>query len=742
MADAAPYILELRNADLKALFVATSYDKRIGETIKNLQLQSREDEPLQVGYRGDNITEIYLGGSLLTASRSTAFFFENTNYQVQIQGAGVSQIRLSLNRVQAENINSDYTGSTAFGALSFKNQVGQTDILIRYCKGGEERQMSLSTEVLSYKLDYRSDLRLIIADIEREYSMLSYDFLKQTYLSFATKRGESTDLVWWQIFCSCYRQIIQAANTIIRQPRHRLHDTVIYERAERLSVIMQEIENDFVEHSHEPNYLYRTQQLSHTHDTLENRFFKFVMRELLVRYQMVAAHIRNSLQIDREAEWATEMESMGQELTRIANHPFFRGIGAFRGFSQDNLVMKKAHGYSDIYRCWIELQCGFDLYEGMRRLEVKDISDLYEIWCFIKVKNIVADILKDKAQPMQHDKSLSLQFIRQLQYGEDSEVKFISSDKVELASVMYNATSKTTEHSASPYSAIADTKSFTTEQRPDIVLRLTRHGDRMLYTYLFDAKYRINDCDINGQNVPPPDAINQLHRYRDAIYYEDNYAADVSHSRLKKEVIGGYVLFPGTMTNQEYQHSFYREAADRVGIGAFPLKPSSIDLSVDSTEAELRHQIEAWLQQETYPSEHILQSAIPQKGLAYTDQDTAEPVFFISSIDGSATNDKAAILNGTAQAFFSGYSGTGTDVDYLRVHYLAPIDNHLCRGYYDIVRVHIVDLGNKVEKPMRIKFVLGAYHPLPQPINYGVDRMAAKGTVLPRTQFFERIVHP
>ncbi len=263
----------------------------------------------------------------------------------------------------------------------------------------------------------------------------------------------------------------------------------------------------------------------------------------------------------------------------------------------------------------------------------------------------------------------------------------------------------------------------------------------MLYTYLFDAKYRINDeDDSHGLNVPPPDAINQLHRYRDAIYYEDNHAADTQHSPLKKEVIGGYVLFPGTMTSEEYQQSYYREAADRVGIGAFPLKPTSIDLSADSTETELRRKIEEWLRQEAYPSEHLMQSVIPQKGLEYTDKAQSEPVFFISSIDSNATNDKTAILNGTAHEFFSGYSGTGTEVDYLCVHYLAPIDNHQCRGYYDIVRVHIVDLGNKVDKPMRIKFVLGAYHALPNPINYGVDRVAAKGTTLPRTQFFERVV--
>lgn len=38
--------------------------------------------------------------------------------------------------------------------------------------------------------------------------------------------------------------------------------------------------------------------------------------------------------------------------------------------------------------------------------------------------------------------------------------------------------------------------------------------------------------------MPPDDAINQMHRYRDAIYYRDYVEAP-----LKKEVIGGYILF-------------------------------------------------------------------------------------------------------------------------------------------------------------------------------------------------------
>jgi hypothetical protein len=53
-----------------------------------------------------------------------------------------------------------------------------------YEKDGHEEIMAFTTEVLSYKMDYRTDMRNVIRDIEEEFAMLSYSFLKETYLTF------------------------------------------------------------------------------------------------------------------------------------------------------------------------------------------------------------------------------------------------------------------------------------------------------------------------------------------------------------------------------------------------------------------------------------------------------------------------------------------------------------------------------------------------------------------------------
>ena len=66
--------------------------------------------------------------------------------------------------------------------------------------------------------------------------------------------------------------------------------------------------------------------------------------------------------------------------------------------------------------------------------------------------------------------------------------------------------------------------------------------------------------------MPPDDAINQMHRYRDAICYRDYVEAP-----LKKEVIGGYILFPGDGEPADVEVSKFYQTIKEVNIGAFPL---------------------------------------------------------------------------------------------------------------------------------------------------------------------------
>ena len=627
MATGSLNMFEVTNDDVRIRFSCLSASDRISRAMKNMRI-GEDDSRLQAEFSSTqaDVRFRFDGEEQSGSVTREAVFFENTSYPTLIEAqSGVSNLKLWFsNSPHERSLSAD--GNLLYGAVSFGNQVGKADICLSYDKDKRHQTLRFTTEVLSYKMDYRSDMKSIIRDIEQEYSMLSCAFMRETDLNFRTQQGQSTDLIWWQIFRACYQDILNACRQIIQSPRHRLHPEVRYERAERLRLLTPDMENEYANFRNEPNHLYRTTELCHTNDTVENRFLKFVMNELLSRFLVVSGHIRNT---SRSARLEKELQEMEENLQRIVRHPFFRNIGQFRGFAQDSLVMKRANGYRTVYQKWIELLCGYELEEGVNQLETKDISALYEIWCFLKVKNIVEDILGEKAEARYRGKKLTPQFVRDLSWGTQSEVTFVrTEDGVELASVMYNAPVE--EDEARAESAIRGTTSFTTNQRPDIVLRLTKRQRDIQYTFLFDAKYRIDDERKDGQDVPPTDAINQMHRYRDAIYYVDK-----ENNKPKREVIGGYVLFPGNYTKEEYEQSYYHQSAEKVGIGAFPLRPEAEETAEDgsllvrpaSSELALRGQIEKWLR-----SRHMLadlyKKSIPQHGLAYENPDAVVLVNF------------------------------------------------------------------------------------------------------------------
>lgn len=770
------YNFTISNEDIIIRFSCPNHNRRIEEIVKNLCTGNSNDTDEKKicrytilegngTFAFDGIDEI--GNDI----RHEVVFFENTEYPLIVKGRNnvLEEISLAINDHQKDVEDSKSTiisdNGELYGSMNFRNQVGMTDMTFTYKVNGQTKKLKFMTEVLSYKLDYRTDLKTIISDIENEYALLSASFLKDTYLSMRQKNGESSSLIWWQIFKSCYQEIIKAAKIIIDRPKRRLRTVARYERAERMAFLPRELENEYQTHKDNPAYLYRTEEMILSHDTIENRFLKHAINEMLRKFLVVKEHIITAMHLDNPMNVDTSLTSMESEMLRLRNHSFFRGVGVFKGFTQDNLVMKQALGYKTIMEKWVELQQGYELEEGLRKLEVKDVCDLYEIWCFIKVKNIVQDTLRElgkNATPKVKGRYVTKDFIPQLVYG--GTMIFEEENGAELACVRYNA--QVEKETSNKVSFIEDTDSMTTIQRPDIVLSLSKTNDTgMKYTYLFDAKYRINDTQIKGNDVPPEDAINQMHRYRDAIYFTKNGS---EREDLKKEVIAGYVLFPGRvplealdLENGDYH---YQVSNRKIGIGAFPLRPSkelraedgSVIIDPTSSEQALRKQIRKWLETEN-AREQLLEQSIPQRGLEYSDEPVMKGTYFLSSIDTHVNTEKSSILNGEAKLFYTGYSAILTGIDFQKIKYFAPVENHEVAGYYKVLKVSAKDMSERLsadksmlealgksttrykgyEKPIRICLVLGEFVKLPNPFRYGLDQNAAKGVTLSRREFNE-----
>ena len=650
-----------------------------------------------------------------------AIFFDNAEYPIWVEFKDYVKNARFGSILQSDNENFSFRKGILAGFINYGNEIGKSEILIDYTVGGELRHFKFGFDVLSTKLNYHEHWRKIIEDIESEYRMLSLDYMKRTFHGFSPDTsGDTPDLVWWSIFAGEQKKFINAVKSIIERPRHRLHGIESYVRADKLTRIPISIENELAEHRKEQAHLYRVEQQVQSNDTQENRFLKYALGQITTKYDALKRRIESIK--GASDPFKGEMDLMLNTLKHLQRNPFFRTVGRFKGLSQESMVLQKATGYSQVYRTWNLLRRAYSLNDGIYRLQTKDIATLYEIWCFIEVSHIVKELLGIDVD-VDHRNRMEMNgvFTWELGKGEHSRILF-KKDNVELAELVYNP--KHTEKENDSIS-MENLVVPTVAQKPDIVLQLTKHDLQkdMKMTYLFDAKYRI-DGKVNGVDTPPEDAINQMHRYRDAIYYKDHSSAE-----LKKEVIGGYILFPGDGDKADVEVSKFYKTIGEVNIGAFPLRPKDVenrDLLVKFIESLIGK-----------ASLEILDNSIPQKGLYYTSEEPKDAIYMILTVDDEVNEDMDAVLEGRADTIIMGKKGIEDTKDIQSIRYIAPITfgSHIT-GYYKVTKANLKRVEDETY-PIRIKFDVADWIELKNPAKFGMPKWALRGVCKTREDFFE-----
>ena len=623
-----------------------------------------------------------------------ATFFDNADYPIWIEFKEYVKDAQFGSILQNDNDRFSFRRHILAGFINYKNEIGRSEIQIIYKVDKETRAFRFGFEVLSTKLDYHEHWRIIVEDIEREYRMLSLDYMRRTFHGFSPdQNGEHPDIVWWSVFEGEQQKFIKACKSIIDRPRHRLHGEEVYLRADKLKQTPHNIENRLAEHRKEPAYLYRVEQHILSNDTQENRFLKFALHQISKRYE----DLRQRIEAVKTASGTMKsaMLATSETLKRLQHHPFFRTIGRFKGISQESMVLQKATGYSQVYRTWNLLRRAYSLNDGLYRLQTKDIATLYEIWCFIEVSHIVKAQLHLDDEDVEHRNRMEMNgiFSWELGKGEHSRILF-RKDGVELAELVYNPKNTDKENDNV---GMKDLVVPTVPQKPDIVLQLTKNDlqQDMKMTYLFDAKYRIDGKD-KGVDVPPEDAINQMHRYRDAIYYKD-YDANA----LKKEVIGGYILFPGDGEPNDVAVSKFYKTIKEVNIGAFPLRPKDVE-----NRKLLENFIDELIHTKSYET---IAHVIPQKG-AYVEVGNRVLIGLVKE-DNRLFQ---AFMDGTATLYYSGKQFP-TTIALQALHFFMPyIKGKGVRDVYEIVKVRTItgkeakqtDEDDADSKALRLAFEL------------------------------------
>lgn len=646
-------------------------------------------------------------------------FFENKDYYFDIvfhnQTDAEPVIHSSLQEVKnsfiSRKVNDKYFLT---GAINYRNDIGKSDFFIRYKREGISISQKLSFDVFPVKLDYKSDHKSIIADINKEFSSLVFDVLKKTYTGFKEGNEINNDIIWWGVFGQLYKDIISSAKLILNKPHNRLVRDNYFSKVDRIRNLNYELEEQIAEHRENSQKYYRVERKTLTTDTLENQFFKYSVYYVLRKFILIKSKLLNISGLRITDEFKTSLEQIEKEFLEITHHPFFKQISEFKGMKQESLVLQKASGYSSLFRSWIILKRGIDFLDGVNKIELKNIADLYQIWCFIEMKNMIQDILNKEPEEINLAEILVDGFTIQLRSGRRSKVSF-KKDNGDLIELFHEL--KYTDK------IFDNTISYTVNQEPDIVLRITKNDlkENLQLTYLFDAKYRlISDDTENGKDFPPDDAINQMHRYRDAIFYQDNQ----DNSKPKKEVIGAYVLFPGADNADEVEDLYFQKSIKKVNIGAYPLIPG-VKKSYNSSL--LKRFLKDTL--EVKESLNILnEDIVPYKAMKYENSDAYVLAGFLSG-----ENQKRYFTTGKAKVYHipvykeNGSVNTIRNLDKLK--YFCPIINGITE-YYEITDIKVIprrEIFTKTElemfkddKASYFVFTLGDKKTLPKRIETAV----------------------
>ncbi len=606
--------------------------------------------------------------------------------------------------------------------LDFLNQPGHFALEFEYSnKANQQTKAKIEFDILSPKLDTKHDLNVIIQQIRAEYGDLVFRYLTLTFQQFEMGKDANNELIWLSVFKKIVDNYIISVRFVINQPHNRMYQVEEYHRAERIKgwshVVAEKFVNDrLCDEQKALRTYYRTELTESTINTRENRFVKYTLMRMCERLDALIKKMADGTS-DNEIRLLREKYN---ELESLRRNSFFKGIGYFDGFRQQSLVLQQRNGYSQVYRYWIMLQNGLDLIHGDTSVGVQPIWRLYELWCFLKVKQLVCKVLgiddknKEHIEKYIHEDTKNSFDI--FNGGSLSgNISYTNPQNEDLIEVGY-------QYSFNRGAGKDDMRSATTEQKPDIVMHIHKKERNITLTYLYDAKYRVRgDGDDTVDNVidePVSETLDAMHHYRDAIYYGRK-----GEQRFSKEIIGGYILFPGRMNEEEMlEHierkdkklPYYLQSIEDVNIGAFPLLPNAISGLL--LENHLR---EVLIAESTYEQ---LEVSVPQRGLHYTKKDNSEKLVYVGYVKKDNPEIEAYLSN-NATTYYTGNIDFN-EVDIQSLEYFLPIVKSKIQGIYEIESIgfkklsKIRDLKPGEEDNLRVVFTLGGFITvLDKPIN-------------------------
>lgn len=567
---------------------------------------------------------------------NSPLFFENTQYQFEwVFFSEVTHARLTH---RSQNVNEAFrfapevktargvVPARLTGTINTGNDVGWLRLPLTFEHNGKTQTQHIAFEVLPTKMALHQDLPAMYQAIDKVYPLWRFSLVEKTEQDAAKsqQRGHFP-LMWLANFAALRARFEQGLKVICAAPHSRLQPTVANIKAAKLKgrlphKLAEQVKQDFANGQYDKRYAVEKKQLSV--DTPENRFIKMAVSKSKRQLAEFEQKLRQSNQAPERQRlsdsFLNELHSWQQPLQKVLGQSFLKEVGAYTGLSRESLVLQQKTGYSAVYRIWQELKFYLDVFGNQSSISMKSVAEIYEVWCFLCLKQILEQDLGFELVENSATKLAQNDFFEyQLKDGFAGAFRFKRSDGV-TARLAHEP--KFTKKGQS-------IRSYLVNQEPDIVLEVTLpksadltqadSSEEKQFIWLFDAKYRIktdknrfddNSEDIESTDYVPDDAINQMHRYRDALIRlsepHDSKSPSSGNAgqspKKSRPVFGTFALYPGFF-DQTLSQNPYVEVIEEVGIGAFALLPSQNDPSqnelsqTESTHAKSRYSGHQWL---------------------------------------------------------------------------------------------------------------------------------------------------
>ncbi len=512
-------------------------------------------------------------------------FFENTQYQFEwvffdksISNATITHKLTSINnsfRFSLPRNENDLP--RLLGSINTGNDVGWIKLpLVFNDSSGCDHTLSISFEIIPTKMDMQTDLVSMYKEIDSKYPLWRFNLATKTEQSISqgNKIGHFP-LLWLAHFENLRQKMLAGLKVITNSPHSNLKSRNKYIHAEKLKgkLSNRQIENfteDIKKGFVKKNYLHTKKFLSL--DTPENKFIKKIVS--ITKYRLADFHKKlielNSTPENQQLSplFINTIKDWHEEFSRIERQTFLSDISNDSDFEIATIVLQQKTGYNTVFKIWQNLKFYLDMFDSQALVSMKTISEIYELWCFLEIRDILLNTLsfKESTQNKNHLTLKDLEY--KMKDGFSGAFEFERDDGVKIRLAHEPIFTKFT----SPI------RTFWSTQRPDILMEVTLPNNSK-YFWIFDAKYRVDGNNrIDPASIEldyvPEDAINQMHRYRDALINFSEYSSTQASPNLSRPIFGAFALYPGFF-DQESTANPYNESIERVGVGAFALLPNS-----------------------------------------------------------------------------------------------------------------------------------------------------------------------